>query len=52
MKQIVGALLMFSLVLGGSPSGKNITYKIDGEKYEGYYISPSPDAPLVLIVHD
>jgi len=52
MKHIIGALIMFSLVLAGNPSGKNITYKIDGDKYEGYYISPSLEAPLVLLVHD
>ena len=52
MKHIIGAILMFSLVLAGSPSGKNISYKIDGDQYEGYYISPSPEAPLILIIHD
>lgn len=35
----------------GSP-GKTVTYKVDGETYEGYYISPAPDAPLILLIHD
>jgi dienelactone hydrolase len=52
MKQIMGVFLMCCLVLAGSPSGKNISYKIDGDKYEGYYVSPSPEAPLIIIVHD
>jgi dienelactone hydrolase len=33
-------------------AGKNITYEIDGQAYEGYYISPDAGAPLVLLMHD
>jgi len=29
-----------------------VTYQVDGESYEGYYISPSNQAPLVLLIHD
>lgn len=32
--------------------GKKVTYKVDGEAYEGYYISPKKNAPLILLVHD
>lgn len=32
--------------------GKAVTYKIDEAIFEGYYISPSPKAPLILLVHD
>lgn len=52
MKHIISALLICSLALAGSPSGKNVIYQVDGKKFEGYYISPSSQAPLVLIVHD
>lgn len=52
MKILTTILLMLSFVLAGEPQGKEITYKVDGDMYEGYYISPSKDAPLVLIVHD
>ncbi|MHB8788332.1 MAG: dienelactone hydrolase family protein [Desulfobulbaceae bacterium] len=27
-------------------------YKVNGEDYAGYYVSPSPSAPLVLLIHD
>lgn len=30
----------------------DVTYKVDGKDYEGYYKSPSKDAPLVFMVHD
>jgi len=52
MKYIISSLLMLSFVMAGNPAGKDVTYIIDGDKYQGYYISPSPEAPLVLIVHD
>jgi dienelactone hydrolase len=32
--------------------GRSITYEVDGQRYEGYYISPAPEAPLVLLIHD
>lgn len=32
--------------------GRAVTYEVDGQPYEGYYVSPAPDAPLVLLLHD
>ena len=32
--------------------GRTVTYDVQGEAFEGYYISPSADAPLVLLFHD
>ena len=44
-------------VLGSQPvvagaAGEAATYEVNGRPYEGYFISPSPDAPLVLLIHD
>ena len=33
-------------------SGKTVTYQVDGADYEGYYVSPGGNAPLVLLIHD
>lgn len=47
---IFAAVLFFS-----SPAfaeGKNVRYQVNGEEYEGYYISPAPMAPLILLIHD
>ena len=33
-------------------SGKPVTYEVGGNAYEGYYVSPRANAPLVLLVHD
>jgi dienelactone hydrolase len=44
-------VLAVSTVAWGA-TGAAVTYQVDGESYEGYYISPSDQAPLVLLVHD
>lgn len=33
-------------------SGETVAYKVDGQSYEGYYTSPSKNAPFVLLIHD
>jgi dienelactone hydrolase len=33
-------------------AGEKVTYEIDGQAYEGYYISSGEDVPLVLLMHD
>ncbi len=32
--------------------GELITYNVNGVPYEGYYVTPGKDAPMVLIIHD
>ena len=32
--------------------GESVEYTVNGEPYEGYYVSPKQGAPLVLIIHD
>jgi dienelactone hydrolase len=46
--------LLFLLVFSSSAfgAGGQVSYLVNGEAFEGYYISPSPDAPLVLLIHD
>ena len=50
-------LLHIFLLLLVSPSafgatGASVTYQVNGQQYEGYYISPSKGAPFVLLIHD
>ena len=33
-------------------SGSKISYKINDKNYEGYFISPGKQAPLVMLIHD
>jgi len=37
-------------VYGGQ--GENVHYTVGGQQFEGYFISPSTNAPLVFLVHD
>ncbi len=50
MKKIVSALLLTSSFL--LANGEYVTYNIDGKDYQGYYSSPSKNAPLVFMIHD
>ncbi len=43
--------VLFSTAASGA-TGAPVTYQVDGQTYEGYYISPSPQAPVVLLIHD
>ena len=43
-------LSVTSVALGAT--GASVTYQVNGQSYEGYYISPSERAPLVLLIHD
>ena len=45
-------IILTALTLSTLTFAQNITYKVDGKDYEGYYKSPSKDAPLVYMVHD
>jgi dienelactone hydrolase len=32
--------------------GRNVDYEVNGQTFEGYFISPADKAPLVFLVHD
>ena len=49
--------IMMTLMLGtpafsADDAGEFVTYEVEGKPYEGYFISPSADAPLILLIHD
>ena len=45
------SLLSFSTAAFGA-TGALVTYQVGDKTYEGYYISPSKQAPFVLLMHD
>ncbi len=52
MKYIV---TLFSIVMMSSfacASGETVAYKVGEEAFEGYFTTPSSDAPLILLIHD
>lgn len=52
MKMFLFTLLSFFLSNVALAVGKDVTYTINNQSYQGYYVSPSADAPLVLLIHD
>ena len=44
--------LLFVSTTAYGATGAAVTYQVNGASYEGYYISPARQAPLVMLVHD
>ena len=45
-------IIVFSQGVAFGASGEVVNYKVNGLDYEGYYISPAKDAPLIVLIHD
>jgi dienelactone hydrolase len=52
MKYVVTILCMLIAASTAGASGKAISYEVNGNPFEGYFISPSSKAPLILLIHD
>ncbi len=52
MKHIYTVLLILLAATAASAAGSAVHYEVDGKPYEGYFISPSAKAPLILLIHD
>jgi dienelactone hydrolase len=52
MKILYLVVLMLINAALCSAAGSAVTYKVDGNLYEGYFVNPGKNAPLVLLVHD
>lgn len=53
MKYILSIGLVFVLAtVAMGADGAAVRYQVNGQAYEGYYISPSAKAPLVVLIHD
>jgi dienelactone hydrolase len=52
MKYVFTLLFILIVSSTASAAGKLVLYEVNGEPFEGYYISPSRNAPLVLLIHD
>ncbi len=46
------SLLLVVLFCTATFAGENISYSVDGQPYEGYFINTKPEAPLVMLIHD
>lgn len=46
--------LFFVLIFSSTAlaAGEFVSYEVNGDPYEGYFVSPSPNAALILLIHD
>lgn len=52
MKKALVALFVFLVATPAMADGKTVLYQVNGEAYEGYYVTPGRNAPLILLIHD
>jgi len=52
MKTFVALFMLFMCATLSFAKEGFVTYIVDGKTYEGYYTTPSDEAPLVFIIHD
>jgi dienelactone hydrolase len=52
MKTISTVLAVFLFTCSAYAAGQTVDYQVGGADYEGYYTSPAPGAPLVILLHD
>jgi len=53
MRYVISIFLLLTVsAIAFGATGASVTYQVNGQSYEGYYISPSSQAPFVLLVHD
>lgn len=50
--KLIGGFLWLIISTSVYATGESISYQVNGEAFEGYYTSPSANAPLVLLLHD
>ena len=52
MKYLITFFLIVMVSTTAGAAGESVVYKVNGEPFEGYFISPSASAALILLVHD
>jgi dienelactone hydrolase len=52
MKYVFTLFVLLIVSSTAIAAGESISYVVNGKPFEGYFISPSPNAALILLVHD
>jgi len=52
LSAVVAAFFLLGSAAVPAAVGESVAYEVDGRPYEGYFVSPAADAPLVLLIHD
>lgn len=52
MKTIFAMLVLLVVSSTAGAAGDRVSYAVDGKPYDGYFVGATPNAPLVLLIHD
>jgi len=52
MKLLSTLCFLLLLAMSAAAAGSAVGYEVDGAAFEGYYVTPAANAPLVLLIHD
>ena len=52
MKKLIVYVLLLLFIPLANAGGKFLTYQVGDKAYQGYFVSPSSAAPLILLIHD
>jgi dienelactone hydrolase len=52
MKYVFTLFFVLIFLSTAIAAGEFVSYEVNGEPYEGYFVSPSPNASLILLIHD
>lgn len=52
MRSVFLFCTLLMLANSAGAAGQAVTYNFAEERFEGYFVSPGPEAPLVLLIHD
>ncbi len=52
MRYLITIIFILFVSSAAGAAGTSVTYEVNGKPFEGYFISPSPKAPLILLIHD
>ncbi|NIT42527.1 MAG: prolyl oligopeptidase family serine peptidase [Gammaproteobacteria bacterium] len=52
MRYIFTLFIILVVASTANAAGRFVSYEVNGKPYEGYFVSPSPNAALILLIHD
>jgi len=51
-RNLLCMLILLAMTSTAGATGAPVSYTVNGQEFEGYFVSPHADAPLILLIHD